>query len=124
MGVCLLPRKEIHRIKGRPFSSTVAGGSAKDVLPFLLARGKEMAMELLKYIIPAAALIIVQLIISFKQDEVNVVRQNMAIDAIKEDIKRLEEKQDKHNQLIERMVKVEASDKAQWKQIDEMKEKI
>lgn len=81
-------------------------------------------MELLKYIIPAAALIIVQLIISFKQDEVNVVRQNMAIDAIKEDIKRLEEKQDKHNQLIERMVKVEASDKAQWKQIDEMKEKI
>ena len=81
-------------------------------------------MELLKYIIPAAALIIVQLIISFKQDEVNVVRQNMAIDAIKEDIKRLEEKQDKHNQLIERMVKVEASDKAQWKHIDELKEKL
>lgn len=81
-------------------------------------------MELLKYIIPAAALIIVQLIISFKQDEVNVVRQNMAIDAIKEDIKRLEEKQDKHNQLIERMVKVEASDQAQWRQIDDLKEKI
>ena len=45
MGVCLLPRKEIHRIKGRPFSSTVAGGSAKDVLPFLLARGKEKNMS-------------------------------------------------------------------------------
>lgn len=81
-------------------------------------------MELLKYIIPAAALIIVQLIISFKQDEVNTVRQDMAISEIKNDIRRLEEKQDKHNQLIERMVKVEASDKAQWKQIDEMKEKI
>ena len=80
-------------------------------------------MELLKYIIPAVALIIVQLIISFKQDEVNTVRQNMAIETIKEDIKRLEEKQDKHNQLIERMVKVEESDKAQWKQIDEMKGK-
>lgn len=78
-------------------------------------------MEMLKYIIPAAAMIIVQLIISFKQDEVNTVRQNMAIDAIKEDIKRLEEKQDKHNQLIERMVKVESSDKAQWKQIDDLK---
>lgn len=79
-------------------------------------------MEYLKYIIPAAAMIIVQLIISFKQDEVNTVRQNMAIDAIKEDIKRLEEKQDKHNQLIERMVKVESSDQAQWRQIDELKE--
>ena len=81
-------------------------------------------MELLKYIIPAAALIIVQLIISFKQDEVNTVRQNMAIETIKADIKRLEEKQDKHNQLIERMVKVEASDKAQWKHIDELKGKL
>lgn len=78
-------------------------------------------MELLKYIIPAAAMIIVQLIISFKQDEAHVVRQNMTIDAIKEDIRRLEEKQDKHNQLIERMVKVEQSDKAQWKWIDQMK---
>lgn len=78
-------------------------------------------IELLKYIIPAAAMIIVQLIISFKQDEAHVVRQNMTIDAIKEDIRRLEEKQDKHNQLIERMVKVEQSDKAQWKWIDQMK---
>lgn len=79
-------------------------------------------MEILKYIIPAAAMIIVQLIISFKQDEVNTVRQNMTIEAIKQDIKRLEEKQDKHNQLVERMVKVESSDKAQWRQIDELKE--
>lgn len=78
-------------------------------------------MEILKYVIPAAALIIVQLIISFKQDEVTTVRQDMMIEAVKEDIRRLEEKQDKHNQLIERMVKVEASDKAQWRQIDEMK---
>lgn len=81
-------------------------------------------MEILKYIIPAAALIIVQLIISFKQDEVTTVRQDMMIEAVKQDIKRLEEKQDKHNQLIERMVKIEASDKAQWKHIDEMKGKV
>jgi len=79
-------------------------------------------MELLKYIIPAAAMIIVQLIISFKQDEAHVVRQNMTIDAIKEDIRRLEKKQDKHNELIERMVKVEQSDKAQWAWIDKFKE--
>lgn len=32
MGVCLLPRKEIHRIKGRPFSSTVAGGGTSSNL--------------------------------------------------------------------------------------------
>ncbi len=79
-------------------------------------------MEYLEYIIPAVALIIVQLIISFKQDRVNTVRQDMVTEAIKQDIKRLEEKQDKHNQLIERMVKVESSDKAQWRQIDELKE--
>lgn len=81
-------------------------------------------MQYLEYIIPATALIIVQLIISFKQDKVNTIRQTMVTEAIKADIKRLEEKQDKHNQLIERMVKVEASDKAQWKQIDEIKVKI
>ena len=81
-------------------------------------------MNFLEYIIPAVALIVVQLIISFKQDKVNTVRQDMVTETIKADIKRLEEKQDKHNQLIERMVKVEASDKAQWKQIDEIKVKI
>ena len=83
-----------------------------------------MRVEYLEYIIPAVALIIVQLIISFKQDKVNTVRQDMVTEAIKADIKRLEEKQDKHNQLIERMVKVESSDKAQWKQIDDLKKKL
>lgn len=83
-----------------------------------------MKVEYLEYIIPAVALIIVQLIISFKQDKVNTVRQDMVTEAIKADIKRLEEKQDKHNQLIERMVKVESSDKAQWKQIDDLKKKL
>ena len=83
-----------------------------------------MKVEYLEYIIPAVALIIVQLIISFKQDKVNTVRQDMVTEAIKADIKRLEEKQDKHHQLIERMVKVESSDKAQWKQIDDLKKKL
>lgn len=81
-------------------------------------------MAYLQYIIPAAALIIVQLIVSFAQNNTNNVRHDMTIAEIKKDIQRLEEKQDKHNQLIERMVKVEESDKAQWKRIDEMKVKM
>ena len=74
--------------------------------------------------IPALSLIIVQLIISAKQQRIQDVKFDLTIKEIKEDIKRLEEKQDKHNQLIERMVKVEASDKAQWKHIDELKGKL
>ena len=77
-----------------------------------------------QYIIPAVALIIVQLIISFKQEKTNDLKINMMIEQIKKDITRLEEKQDKHNTLIERMVKVEESDKAQWKRIDEFKSKL
>lgn len=79
-------------------------------------------MEYLKYIIPAVSLIIVQLIISFKQDRVNDVKFKMTLEEIKNDIARLEEKQDKHNSLIERMVVVEQNDAAQWKWIDQFKE--
>lgn len=79
-------------------------------------------MEYLQYIIPAVALIIVQLIISFRQQKINDVKHDMTISEIKADIARLEAKQDKHNQLIERMVKVEQSDGAQWKWIDQFKE--
>lgn len=83
-----------------------------------------MTMQYLQYIIPAVALIIVQLIISYKQNRVNDIRHEMTIDEIKRDINRLEQKQDKHNQLIERMVKIEESDKAQWRRIDEFKTKL
>ena len=79
-------------------------------------------MEYLQYIIPAVALIIVQLIISFRQQKINDVKHDMTISEIKADLARLEAKQDKHNQLIERMVKVEQSDGAQWKWIDQFKE--
>lgn len=74
--------------------------------------------------IPAVALIIVQLIVSMKQQRVNDVRFEMTIKEIKDDIKRLEQKQDKHNELIERMTKVELSTEAQWKWIDQFKEKM
>ena len=43
--------------------------------------------------------------------------------SLKKDIKRLEEKQDKHNSLIERMAIVEQSTKSAHHRIDEMKEK-
>lgn len=78
----------------------------------------------LEYIIPAVALIIVQLIVSFKQDKVNDVKYKMTIDEIKKDITRLEEKQDKHNSLVERMAKLEQDDEAQWRYIDQFKTKF
>ena len=80
-------------------------------------------MEYLQYIIPAVALIIVQIIISAKQQRVQDVRFDMTIKEIREDIQRLEKKQDRHNELIERVVVLEQNDKAQWKYIDSFKEK-
>lgn len=73
--------------------------------------------------IPALALIIVQLIISAKQQRIQDVKFDMTIKDIKEDIQRLEHAQNKHNQLIERMVNVERDTAAQWKWIDSFKEK-
>ena len=73
--------------------------------------------------IPAVSLIIVQVIISMKQQRVQDVRFEMTIKEIKDDISRLENKQDKHNQLMERVVVLEQSEKAQWKYIDAFKEK-
>ena len=82
------------------------------------------AMAILQYIIPAAALIIVQLIVSYRQDKINNIKYDMMIKQVQDDIKRLEQKQDKHNQLIERMVRMEDSDQAQWKWIDTFKNKL
>ena len=73
--------------------------------------------------IPAVALIIVQLIISMKQQRVQDVKFEITIKEIKDDIKRLESKQDKHNDLIERVTKLEMKDEAQWRWIDEFKDK-
>lgn len=76
-------------------------------------------ITILQASIPAIALIIVQVIISMKQQRVQDVRFEMTIKEIKDDIKRLEAKQDKHNALIERVTKLEMKDEAQWKWIDE-----
>ena len=82
-----------------------------------------MLTTILSASIPAISLIIVQLIITMKQQRVQDIRFEMTIKEIKDDIKRLETKQDKHNNLIERVVVLEQNDKAQWKYIDEFKEK-
>ena len=73
--------------------------------------------------IPALALIVVQVIVSMKQQRVQDIRFEMTIKEIKDDISRLEKKQDRHNELIERMVNVERDTQAQWKWIDSFKEK-
>lgn len=44
----------------------------------------------------------------------------MSIKFIEQQIKRLEEKQDKHNNLIERMVRVEDSTKSAHKRINDV----
>lgn len=80
-----------------------------------------MITTILSASIPAIGLIIVQIIISMKQQRVQDVRFDMTIREIKEEVARLERKQDKHNELIERVVVLEQNDKAQWRWIDEFK---
>ena len=72
--------------------------------------------------IPAVALIIVQIIVSMKQQRVQDIRFEMTIKEIKDDIARLEAKQDKHNNLIERVVRLEQNDEI-MKAIENLKEK-
>lgn len=72
--------------------------------------------------IPAIGLIIVQIIVSMKQQRVQDIRFEMTIKEIKDDLARLEKKQDRHNELIERVVVLEQNDKAQWRYIDQFKE--
>lgn len=82
-----------------------------------------MMTTILAASIPAVGLIIVQIIISMKQQRVQDVRFEMTIKEIKDDIARLEKKQDRHNELVERVVILEQNDKAQWRYIDAFKEK-
>ena len=71
--------------------------------------------------IPAIALIVVQLIVSSKQQRIQDLRTEMMIKEVKMDIERLEKKQEQYNNLIERIVKVEMKNEAQWRYIDELK---
>lgn len=71
--------------------------------------------------IPATALIIVQIIVSSKQQRIQDLRTDMLIKEIKLDIERLEKKQEQYNNIIERVVKLEMKNEAQWRYIDELK---
>lgn len=81
-------------------------------------------MTYLEYIIPAAALIIVQIIVSMKQQRVQDVRFEMTIKEVKDEISRLEKKQDKHNELIERMALAEEKIKVANHRIEDLEDKL
>lgn len=81
-----------------------------------------MLTVILSASIPAVSLIVVQIIVSMKQQRVQDVRFEMTIKEIKDELARLEKKQDRHNELIERVVVLEQNDKAQWRYIDQFKE--
>ncbi|MCU7379912.1 hypothetical protein OBO34_16340 [Clostridiales Family XIII bacterium ASD5510] len=82
-----------------------------------------MSDTIITSLITAGALILVQIIISRKQQRIQDVKNEYVIKEVQGDIKRLEDKQDKHNSLIERMVVVERDLKTAWKNIDELKER-
>lgn len=85
-------------------------------------------------IVTAVSVIIVQILINTKYQRVQDVKfdssikeintkLDITIKEIRDDISRLEKKQDKHNQLIERVAALERDDTAQWKWIDKFKDK-
>lgn len=84
----------------------------------------ELLQTVMPPLITAIGLIAVQYIVSSKQQRVQDIKNEYVIKEIKDDIRRLESKQDKHNSLIERMAVVERDLKTAWKNIDEIKEHI
>lgn len=72
-------------------------------------------------LITAGAMIIVQIVISLKQQRTHDVKVDFILDEVKKDLSRLEEKQDKHNKLIERMAVVERDQKTIFRYIDELR---
>lgn len=81
-------------------------------------------MDIIVALITGASLIAVQIIISTKQQRITDLKQEYVIDEIKRDIRRLEEKQNKHNNVIERMAIVERDMKTAFHYIDDLKEKL
>lgn len=80
--------------------------------------------EIMTAAITAAGLIVVQLIVSSRQQRAQDIKVDAALSEVRKDIQRLEEKQDKHNNLIERTAVLERDMKTAWKRIDENKEEI
>ena len=80
--------------------------------------------EIMTAAITAGGLIVVQLIVSSKQQRAQDIKVDAALSEVRKDIQRLEEKQDKHNNLIERTAVLERDMKTAWKRIDENKEEL
>lgn len=80
--------------------------------------------EIMTAAITAGGLIVVQLIVSSKQQRAQDIKVDAALAEVRKDIQRLEEKQDKHNNLIERTAVLERDMKTAWKRIDENKKEI
>lgn len=64
-------------------------------------------VALIAAVVPALGSIVVQIMINNKQQKVSEVKLDFTIKSIEEHINRLEVKQDKHNNLIERMALAE-----------------
>lgn len=90
-----------------------------------------MDKSILIALIPALSLIIVQIIISAKQQRLTDVKIEYAIksneehiERVEKQITRLEEKQDKHNNLIERVAIIERDIKTAFNRLDEFKDDL
>lgn len=90
-----------------------------------------MDKDIIVALIPALALIIVQIIISVKQQKVADLKLEYAIKSNEEHIERLEEqitrletKQDKHNNLIERVAIIERDIKTAFNRLDEFRDDL
>lgn len=79
-----------------------------------------MAQEIVVAIITSGA--------SFAVAVVSIVMNNRVlgykVDDLKKDFERLEEKVEKHNNLVERMALVEQSLKTNWRSTDELKAEV
>lgn len=84
----------------------------------------QLIFDNLGAIITAASLIAVQVIISAKQQRLTDLKNEFLLQNVQDHIKRLEEKQDKHNNLIERMAIVERDIKTAFTFISELKEEV
>ncbi len=80
--------------------------------------------EIMTAAITAGGLIVVQLIVSSKQQRAQDIKVDAALSEVRKDIQRLEEKQDKHNNLIERTAVLERDVKTVFKRVDENKAEI
>ena len=80
--------------------------------------------EIMTAAITAAGLIVVQLIVSSRQQRAQDIKVDAALSEVRKDIQRLEENQDKHNNLIERTAVLERDMKTAFKRIDENKTEL